>query len=73
MFRANATDSSNQVSEIRSSFVKKYIKDRANAPVNITKSELEQYLEEPQFPFLKQKMSYLLIFSIGGNIISQSF
>lgn len=73
MFRANATDSSNQVSEIRSSFVKKYIKDRANAPVNITKSELEQYLEELQFPFLKQKMSYLLIFSIGGNIISQSF
>lgn len=73
MFRANATDSSNQVSEIRSSFVKKYIKDRANVPVNITKSELEQYLEELQFPFLKQKMSYLLIFSIGGNIISQSF
>lgn len=71
MFVADAIDGSNQVSEIRFDLVKIYIKDRANAPINVTKSELEQYLEESQFP-LNQKMSYLLIFCTGGNTMGQS-
>lgn len=33
---------SSQVTEIRSGLVKKYIIDRANDPVNVKKSELEQ-------------------------------
>lgn len=38
----DATDSSNQVTEIRCGLVKKYVKDHLNAQLNATKLELEQ-------------------------------
>lgn len=47
---ANATEISNQVSEIRSALVNECIKDRASALISSKQSELEQYLEKPQFP-----------------------
>lgn len=32
---------------VKSGLFKEYIQDRASAPISVTKSELEQYLEEP--------------------------
>lgn len=72
MFAVDGTDSSNQVNEIRSGLVKKYIKDRANAPVNVTKSELEQHSEEPQFPF-EAKDGLSLDILHCGNTVGQRF
>lgn len=54
------------VSKVRPSLVTKYIKDRANASVNVKTSELEQYPEEPQFPFeMKNELLFDLFMVIN--------